>query len=490
MKKSEKFDEWLKDRLDHYNPAETHKNKVWDQLKQSLKKHQDEEVLFDQFIKDKLSKYEHSAPKSDWNHFLIKYRERAARRRRIMGIRVAELSLLILLLLTFDKFYKQYMPIHDELRSVDNSSIDKNSYEKNTSHFSQLNKPNTSDKESFMPRSEKSQSYTDQKIKANQQKDRRIKNKSWNKNYSNSQINSKGNDLTFTQTETEPTILFTSSESSEQVNENSAGLLQIPTTNQELEDIQCLDRKETSILFSPKMEGVMFSRWISHKTKEFTIWAHAQSGAGINFIRTPHDILLGDHPQKRIGNLVLARASVLFDHGRWNLESGIEYSVLKDQPKICDIYKHQSGDFYKSELSSSNYQILEIPILAHVVILYTGPVSMTLGGGISVAANLSSQFSRKDEIYNVTPTQGVSFIPRLSYLDEKPYINGLLRHEEFNQNSFANLILMSRIYYRHRSNLRFFSEVQFKKMLSSYGFGPLSDYYRQIGISLGVSRKI
>ncbi|MBK7233363.1 MAG: hypothetical protein IPH93_14145 [Saprospiraceae bacterium] len=508
MKKSRNFDDWIKENLDQYDPDLKNKDAVWDKLKSTLQNHEHEEKLFDESIKNKFQQFDAKAPKSDWNHFLVKYKERAARRKRILGIRIAELSLVILLLWTFDQFYKQYEPLQKTLHAkfnkqsdIEDASVTRNSLSKNNDQNSNSKisskdkkansvkstlknqKPNT-DKAKPYPLSQNAYPKTNRSItlrnSENQNSDiSKVDNVSvvvenTNSSFQNSEVENKNNLITN--------------------NPNSAGAIgSNENTDQDAakeEELALLELKQSEIKFLPNPNYVELPKYKPVLFSDFGIWISGNAGAGINFIKTPQDILLGKHSLSRIGQTSNAGLKIMFDHGRWILESGLNYSFLSDQPKVCDIYKSYSGEFHKTELLVNEYQLLEIPILAHVVVLFTDQINWTIGGGISIAANVSSKYQKHDLLYPERPPQGISFLPRASYLDEKMYNAGLLNREAFNENSFANLILQSRVVYKHRSDVQFFGEIQLKNMLSSYGFGPLSDRYKQLGLNLGISKKI
>jgi len=508
MKKSRNFDDWIKENLDQYDPDLKNKDAVWDKLKSTLQNHEHEEKLFDESIKNKFQHFDAKAPKSDWNHFLVKYKERAARRKRILGIRIAELSLVILLLWTFDQFYKQYEPLHKTFHAKFNkqsesedASATRNSLSKNKDQNSNLKISSKDKKANSVKSSLKNQKSNSDKAKPypftqnagpksngsiavanseNQNSDLSKVEKAslvteiTNSNVQNSDVESKNNSNA---NEANSTDAIGSFENANQGTAKEA-------------ELSLLELKQAEIKFVPNPYFVDIPKYKAVLFSDFGIWISGHVGAGINFIKTPQDILLGNHSLNRIGQTSNAGLKIMFDHGRWILESGLNYSFLSDQPKVCDIYKNYSGEFHKTELLVNEYQLLEIPILAHVVVMFTDQINWTIGGGISIAANVASQYQKHDLLYPERPPQGISFLPRASYLDEKMYNEGLLNREAFNENSFANLILQSRVVYKHRSDVQFFGEIQLKNMLSSYGFGPLSDRYKQLGLNLGISKKI
>jgi hypothetical protein len=222
----------------------------------------------------------------------------------------------------------------------------------------------------------------------------------------------------------------------------------------------------------------------------FKIWAAPAAGAGINFIRSPEDLLLGLPKRSQTGFIWQSGVSLLFDHGRWILETGLHYALLSHTPNISEVYKNHDGSFHKAEFNRAQYHILEIPVMTNLVVLSEKRLSWSVGGGMSVAANLHADFQVTDETTNSRPGQGVSHFPRLSYLEEKSYNRGLLHEEDFPANSFANLILCSRVNYLWRQDLRIFAEIRYKKMLSSLGFGPNQDQFRQIGLNVGMMVQI
>lgn len=493
MKKSRDFDQWLKESLEQYEPGTQNRQAVWNRLQQSLKTFEKQEDRFDRSIRDKLAGARVHAPKADWNHFLVKFRERNARRKRIMGIRIMELSLLLLLVLTLDRFFKMQsvqgshpteLVAQAEPQSEPRPISDQNQ-QKTQARHKNINpvSRNPFSPENISTRSsdphQKSRSTAD---RIHSTKRKRITSPSSSESYHEGEI-----------PESAPLPNSnTSQKSNAETSQNPVLNPSIQETTDERKDEPKMDGLQTR---DPK--GLPFQttepqikiQTLNSGVKALKIWISTRFGAGINIIRTPQDHLLLTQTKIHSGNWYQTGLSILFDHGRMILETGLYFSQLTNQPKTKDIYKAYDGSFYQCALLKNSYQMLEIPVLASVVLWQDGAWKLISGAGLSVSANLNSKYDIRNEKYQIPPGQGISGIPRTSYVLEKNYNQGLLQNEGMNSNSFANLLLHGRMLYKINHLLTAFGECQYAHMLSSNGFGPLYDQYHRLGFSLGVQSK-
>ncbi|MBK6573760.1 MAG: hypothetical protein IPG21_15030 [Saprospiraceae bacterium] len=86
------------------------------------------------------------------------------------------------------------------------------------------------------------------------------------------------------------------------------------------------------------------------------------------------------------------------------------------------------------------------------------PWEMSSSGGMSITACVDTRFDFVKETADKNSTQGISNIPKESLLDNKSYIHGLTQDDSFSDNSFANLILGSRLTLRFKTGHECFYE--------------------------------
>lgn len=514
MKKSEDFDKQVREKLNAYAPDDTGAAGGWQRLRQSLKKAELEDQYFDQTLRSRLASREASHPSAGWSSFFVKYKERRARRRQILGIRIAELSLILLLFWTLERFHRQYAAQHlyraEHLRSESpmqedpgvqgsqRSRMEKNAASstalaatsaKTPGHpsFAQRPKPETP----TLRRMSNTRS-TDRPVQtgpASQQTNHAKEISEWAQGSPEPSIPAvpaQDQNTTAPSAETQPSALSGAEMPVPQEKTFASGAEHaVPSNN----DPATAENPANAGVQEQNVPPVAISEKILPQ-QGFRIWAAPAAGAGINLIRSPEDLLLGLPRRSQTGFVWQSGVALLFDHGRWILETGLHYAMLSHAPGISEVYKNHDGSFHKAEFNRAQYHILEIPVMTNLVVLSEKRLNWSIGGGMSVAANLHADFQLTDETTNSRPGQGVSNFPRLSYLEDKSYNRGLLHEDDFPANSFANLILCSRMNYLWRQDLRIFAEIRYKKMLSSLGFGPNQDQFRQIGLNVGMMVQI
>ena len=99
---------------------------------------------------------------------------------------------------------------------------------------------------------------------------------------------------------------------------------------------------------------------------------------------------------------------------------------------------------------------------------------------------MSLSFAVKNEftiVDNKLPRSGGSSLGNIP----KP---SLIAEKNFNKGSYANIILGSRISYSASYNTKIFADIQCKRMLNSFGFGPNYDRYLQGVFTLGAAFRI
>ena len=219
-------------------------------------------------------------------------------------------------------------------------------------------------------------------------------------------------------------------------------------------------------------------------------WIQGFAGGGINFIATPKDVHLNLASRNSIGSAYVGGLSVLFDYQRWLLETGVTYAFLSNKPGIKNIYGNLVTGYFQKRFVQANYSLIDLPVLIHLKWLKSGPWEMSSSGGMSITACVDTRFDFVKETADKNSTQGISNIPKESLLDNKSYIHGLTQDDSFSDNSFANLILGSRLTYVLRPDMNVFTNVQFKRMLNQNGFGPNADKYNQLLWSFGILKRL
>jgi len=511
MKKSEDFDKEIREKLQAWQPDDSGLVSGWERLRESLKRADLADQSFDQTLRNRLAHREEDRSSAGWTGFYAKYKERRARRRQIIGIRIAELSLMILLFWTLDRFHRLH-PFREWFQTTATEALVSLPQEKTGENIPESREVQLTASETVLP------IKNSKKIKASQSpltqgivpiKSAQSPDAAHAINHSAEQTQKytlpeeqilpdaqnpepvlpeyrlTGQNTNAPSAETQPSALSGSEVSISKEQTNGSGAE--PAVSSIEPATPVVAQESTSI-----QENTAIPK-ISEKTAfpaGFRIYLAPSIGGGINLISSPPDLLLGLPKRNQTGSVAQTGIALLFDHGRWILETGLHYSLLSYAPGIEDVYKSQDGSYHKAVFSKAQFHILEIPVMSNLVILHDKRLSWSVGGGLSVAANLHADFEISDGTTDSRPGQGVSHLPRLSYLEEKSYNEGLLHQEDFPANSFANLILGSRLNYQWRDNLQVFSEIRYRKMLSSLGFGPNQDQFRQIGLTAGLMIRI
>lgn len=509
------FDQWIKESLNQYTPKDVKPD--WSAMKSRLHEADKANQNFDQSIREKLKAAETHIPGAEWQAYHQKQIIFRERRRRILTTRVLEAVIILLLIWTVNGIV---------VPEVINYRADKNKIALNSDAPSNLESLPSIESASNAVKESGNNSVADKNSISKITKSFNGKTSSLPKKKMSANGDTKTMDLA--KTNSNPANIKTSLETKNSVPLSSTGNMEEsskskPATEVETEAPPVQDQNSNTPIESSDVEpkeniipregiqldllpeklnpaGISFlslplsveiPKMIkTSKDLSTTYWIQGSAGGGINFIATPKDVHLNLASRNSIGSAYVGGLSVLFDHQRWLLETGVTYAFLSNKPGIKNIYGNLVTGYFQKRFVQANYSLIDLPVLIHLKWMKSGPWELSSSGGMSITACVDTRFDFVKETADKNSTQGISNIPKESLLDNKSYIHGLTQDDSFSDNSFANLILGSRLTYVLRPDMNVFTNVQFKRMLNQNGFGPNADKYNQLLWSFGILKRL
>ncbi len=225
--------------------------------------------------------------------------------------------------------------------------------------------------------------------------------------------------------------------------------------------------------------------------KQLKRWVGISAGLMVNSITSPSFIQNSVHfHQVQLGNQIgLFLGS---QYGDWMLESGLSYQNIHYQPNMSETLGSFEAGYYKIRFAKLQSHIINIPVLVHRV-LYSKPNwSIAVKAGLSISASLHNEFS-VDTLTNLNgkPSQGILFDPNqqseIASRVRSQANQGILQGGSVGVNSYANLVGGIRYDRDLNSRTRFFTELEFSKMLGDLGFGPNNDLFFTSSLKTGIS---
>jgi hypothetical protein len=509
------FDQWIKESLNQYTPKDVKPD--WSAMKNRLQQADHSDHTFDQSIREKLEDAQLHIKGAEWQAYHQKQIIFRERRRRILTTRVLEAVIILLLIWTVNGIV---------VPEVINYRADKNKIALNSDAPSNLESLSSNQSISTAVKESGNNSATEKNSISKNTKSFNGKTSSLPKKKISTNGDTKMMDLA--KTNSTPAKAITSSETKNVVPLSSTGTMEEsskskPATEIETEANHCKNSNSKSPLEPSELEakeniipregiqldllpeklnpaGISFlnlplsveiPKMIkTSKDLSTTYWIQGSAGGGLNFIATPKDVHLNLASRNSIGSAYVGGLSVLFDHQRWLLETGVTYAFLSNKPGIKNIYGNLVTGYFQKRFVQANYSLIDLPVLIHLKWMKSGPWELSSSGGMSITACVDTRFDFVKETADKNSTQGISNIPKESLLDNKSYIHGLTQDDSFSDNSFANLILGTRLSYVCRSDMNVFTNIQFKRMLNQNGFGPNADKYNQLLWSFGILKRL
>lgn len=471
------FDQILKDKLSEYSPSNQLPD--WNRMKSKLDA-TIEDTAFDQILKDKLVNAEFNLKDASWDSFDHKRKMRRQKRIQILSARLIECVILLLLIWTVNRIVVPEIMEHQH-RDISNQTL---AVQENNATNQELKQTDQAlsqfySRSIFQNNKNISKSalgfYNKNKVSAN-------KTKRINRNYT-SKATSK--DVEFTDViihntlSEQPNIIILPNDHSSAVN-----TLDLDTKDRETEAItlsdQSLKLNVVPLELSPRLLNIVEPNLIAHKRPLSRTWINVHTSGIINHIETPQDDLINlpARKQNRIGYEL--GISMMADYDRWQLETGISYVKLLSHPNIEETYKNSSFDLIKRTFSKAEFHLIDIPLLIHLNWLEQTKFDISSSFGMSLSFAVKNEFTIVD---NKLPRSGGSSLGNIP----KP---SLIAEKNFNKGSYANIILGSRISYSASYNTKIFADIQCKRMLNSFGFGPNYDRYFQGVFTLGAAFRI
>jgi hypothetical protein len=507
------FDQWIKESLNQYTPKDVKPD--WSAMKNRLQQADHSDHTFDQSIREKLEDAQLHIKGAEWQAYHQKQIIFRERRRRILTTRVLEAVIILLLIWTVNGIV---------VPEVINYRADKNKIALNSDFPSNLESLPSNESASNAVKESGNNSVAETNSISKNTKSFNGKTSSLPKKKISANGDTKMMDLAKTNSTTAKAI--TSSETKNVVPLSSTGTMEESSKSKPATEIETLplqdpnsktpiessdaEPKENIIpregiqldLLPEKLHpaGISFlnlplsveiPKMIkTSKDLSTTYWIQGSAGGGLNFIATPKDVHLNLASRNSIGSAYVGGLSVLFDHQRWLLETGVTYAFLSNKPGIKNIYGNLVTGYFQKRFVQANYSLIDLPVLIHLKWMKSGPWELSSSGGMSITACVDTRFDFVKETADKNSTQGISNIPKESLLDNKSYIHGLTQDDSFSDNSFANLILGTRLSYVCRSDMNVFTNIQFKRMLNQNGFGPNADKYNQLLWSFGILKRL
>ena len=509
------FDQWIKESLNQYTPKDVKPD--WSAMKGRLQEADKANQNFDQSIREKLKAAETHIPGAEWQAYHQKQIIFRQRRRKILTTRVLESVIILLLIWTVDSIvvpevinYRseknkiasgQTAPSTLGIASVEKSAAEesveiKNSNLKNTkTEF--VNAPKASSTKIRSPKKQSSAHKASVTVATKEIIPGSLldKNKSEDNTTEVLPSNLPAEESSQSESSIDKVIEAppagphkemipdgsTATEVSDEIIKRELIQLETLSASAHQSGISIMDLPVSFAL--PGIKKMAESATTAY-------WIQGFAGGGINFIATPKDVHLNLASRNSIGSAYVGGLSVLFDHQRWLLETGVTYAFLSNKPGIKNIYGNLVTGYFQKRFVQANYSLIDLPVLIHLKWLKSGPWEMSSSGGMSITACVDTRFDFVKETADKNSTQGISNIPKESLLDNKSYIHGLTQDDSFSDNSFANLILGSRLTYVLRPDMNVFTNVQFKRMLNQNGFGPNADKYNQLLWSFGILKRL
>jgi len=471
------FDQILKDKLSEYSPSNQLPD--WNRMKSKLDA-TIEDTAFDQILKDKLVNAEFNLKDASWDSFDHKRKMRRQKRIQILSARLIECVILLLLIWTVNRIVVPEIMEHQHRNNSNQILADK-----------EINSTNQELKQTDQAVSQfysRSMLLSNKNISKstlgfqNKNKVSANKFKRLNSNYASKAMSTEvlKSDVKLSNTLSEqPAIIILPNDQSTPINAQELDAKNGETEANTSSD-QSLKLNLVPLELSPRLLNFVEPNLIAHKRPLSRTWINVHTSGVINHIKTPQDDLINipARQQNRIGYEL--GLSMMADYDRWQLETGISYVKLLSHPNIEETYKNSSFDLIKRTFSKAEFHLIDIPLLIHLNWLEQTKFDISSSFGMSLSFAVKNEFTIVD---NKLPRSGGSSLGNIP----KP---SLIAEKNFNKGSYANIILGSRISYSASYNTKIFADIQCKRMLNSFGFGPNYDRYLQGVITLGAAFRI
>ncbi len=506
--KDKEFDIWISSKLSEWENQFKLKQTIdppvpdWDRMNKMILAEQQDEKL-DLKIKSTLQNARIESYEVNWekfNQWLTLQRER---RQKIIKTKVAELSLVLLLIWTLqsaidynllnspptNNIVVKNTPLahNSKLNSTDKVIVQN----RNTPSQNELSKQNDKYKKSVLNYSKQSfsrpssfnSSLNSSKLSVSQ--DNTINNNSVNglSNYSEHGLSQSADPTLMIKDQgidsiQNPTLIEEPSLSSNIISQDSVTINS--NTQEFLNKTNSVSPENELDLSTP---AIQINKPLN-KNKIISIGAGI--GYGTFFIsNSKHAPNYINEYQFRVNSLS-QNFRINLNYTHWIIESGANFTNLTYQPDhYLNINQLREGELIDI-INQMQFRLIEIPFTLHYKALVTERWIVTAFAGLGISMCSSAEYNVSTAV-----SKGRKYTLFLDNNDNQVFVtldynNGYKVDKSLSNNTYASTLLGTRVIYNAFKDFSLTADLNYRNMLGQIGFGPLDENYKSFSAGLGV----
>ncbi len=516
------FDNWLVGKISEVEHAYNNKDLIppeqasWKHISSIISTHQ-VNSQFDEQLKSTLNDARVLDSKANWEQFQLKLHFIRERRNKIVGTRIAEVLVLLLLFWTmqsisdpiFNSTVKhptvQITSLTESIEPKDRNISDVKINERNATSIDSKSKVSIANTNSNVKRFTKTRST----IKSHTQSgivkvtNNKSQTSSNSENVSeNSSINqvvkplnenitpsSKSSNSFFDKGEEEvdnSKLPFKKSENLEDdnksVNPNKSELIK---SSEELNKL--LPKDELISSNEPKLIENSSNRIIPRKTElvHRNFWMGV--GFGVSGFQTNNTKFAPEfvHSKVNYQSTTYKNVFVNFDYEKWMINTGLKFIELVYTPgNYIDFNKFDESESV-DQINNITYKMVEIPILLNRKIVNTQKWDLSGFGGLSIVMCNKANYTLSKITKNIDYPiyyDPYNKLNKLSY----DYNYGISIDEVWKGNTYTNLLLGINSAYKLLDYFHLIANLSYSQMLEKSGFGPINNSFKNLNADFGV----
>lgn len=234
-----------------------------------------------------------------------------------------------------------------------------------------------------------------------------------------------------------------------------------------------LGEKALQFGFSPK------SNLVASSSTKGAIRLGVSSTLDRNYVLTPYEASSNEAAYTSQVWGYGAGVSIAYQKGKWELESGVNYSNKKYQPKATIIQNTSPRAIYESySVKSVNMDIVEVPLNVRYHFAKKQKVKVYASAGVSMNLAMNANYDRVEYYPILSPQQ-----PRIAATN--PVKDGLLHGGTFNNNSYLTANIGAGLEYALTEKRSVFLQTAYHHSLNEGGVGPKNDRLNNFSIQAG-----
>ncbi|NOT36896.1 MAG: hypothetical protein HOP11_05930 [Saprospiraceae bacterium] len=508
--KDREFDNWIKGKVTELEqaygdktiipPAEAEWNQISSKITTEIENHQ-----FDSHIKSTLRNAKVLDVDANWELFQSKLQLVRERRNKIVGTRITEVLVLLLLFWTINYIAEPLMRNDGKSTSTyiaennknNNSTKDvKESVEpvkgllsNNSISNQDLNHTNVNQSGGASVPKNKILSKGSRKAKPNNS---RIVSPTDDKkadNYNKTTIvviDPKPSEASFTTSNVIPNI-DTANNTSEIVKSesktNSADGISLeskdPPAVENKENVEKkIEKKENS-------EALPVKVLVSKKPVSRFFWLDLASGLNVVSVGVAKNIPDYVNRKSFLTNSINKKIGINLNFDKWIVETGLNIYSLDYEMSDYLNFENFGESVTIDEVSRLSFKLTELPLILHRKLFSIPKLDLTAFGGMSVTLCNDAEFTVRKE--SIQDTRRIYYDPNesIKYINID-FNNGISNDHTLSGNSFTNLIGGVRLSYKILDYFSLSAQASYSKMLETYGFGPIGHKFTTKSFGIGM----